>query len=100
MTDEPKAAPQIGQAEISAAVANANAPLLYFEDVPHFGILNGVGQITLTASRIVPDAGGKSIRDQIIVAHLRGNIVAVRSLRAALDGILQMIEPVPEGPIN
>jgi transposase-like protein len=33
-------------------------------------------------------------------AHLRANIPAIRSLRAALDGILLMAEPKPDGPAN
>jgi hypothetical protein len=38
--------------------------------------------------------------DRVVVAHLRCNILAVRSLRSAIDGILLMSEPKPEGPTN
>ena len=86
--------------EISA-IASANAPFLYFEGAPFFGLLNGVGKIAITASRqISQSAEGAVLSDQVIVAHLVGNLPAIRSLRAALDGILLMAEPKPEGPAN
>jgi hypothetical protein len=75
--------------EISA-VASANAPFIYFEDSPFFGLLNGVGKVSLTVSRqIASDPERKSVLvDRVIVASLVGNIPAIRSLRGALDGIL------------
>lgn len=87
--------------EISA-VASANAPFIYFEDAPFFGLLNGVGKVSLTVSRqIASDPERKSVLfDRVIVASLVGNIPAIRSLRGALDGILLMAEPKPEGPTN
>jgi hypothetical protein len=36
----------------------------------------------------------------VIVAHLRSNLSALRSLRAAIDDVLLMAEPTPEGPAN
>ncbi len=84
-----------------SAIGSANAPFIYFENVPFYGFLNGVGQVTMEAGRIFgADANGKVILDRVIVAHLRGNIPAIRSLRAALDGILLMAEPKPPGPTN
>jgi hypothetical protein len=84
-----------------SAIASANAPFIYFEHVPFYGLLNGVGQITMEAARIFgADPEGKVILDRVVVAHLRGNIAALRSLRSAIDGILLMAEPKPEGPAN
>jgi hypothetical protein len=84
-----------------SAIGSANAPFIYFENVPFYGFINGVGQITLEAGRLFgADASGNVIFDRVVVAHLRGNIPAMRSLRAALDGILLMAEPKPEGPAN
>ena len=84
-----------------SAIASANAPFVYFENIPFYGLMNGIGQVTLEASRIFGSApDGTPIIDRVIVAHLRGNIPAIRSLRAALDGILLMAEPTPEGSPN
>jgi hypothetical protein len=84
-----------------SAIGSAHAPFIYFENVPFYGLLNGVGQVTIEAGRLFgADANGTPILDRVIVAHLRGNIPAIRSLRAALDGILLMAEPKPEGPAN
>ena len=84
-----------------SGIGSANAPFIYFENAPYYGLLNGVGQITIEAARIFgADPEGKPIMDRVVVAHLRGNIPAFRTLRAALDGILLMAEPKPEGPSN
>jgi hypothetical protein len=84
-----------------SAIASADAPFLYFEAAPFYGLLNGVGQVTLDTGRIFgADASGKVIMDRVLVAHLRGNLNAIRSLRAALDGILLMAEPRPSSPSN
>lgn len=84
-----------------SAIASADAPFLYFEGAPFYGLLNGVGQVTLDTGRIFgADANGKVIMDRVLVAHLRGNLNAIRSLRAALDGIILMSEPKPTSPSN
>jgi hypothetical protein len=85
-----------------SAVASAHAPVIYFEEALFFGVVNGVGKVAITTSRQIastPDGGGVLV-DRVIVAHLAGNIQAIRGLRAALDGILLMAEPKPEGPAN
>ena len=82
-------------------VTDANAPFIYFETVSSLGLLNGIGQLTLEANRLLssgPD--GRVAVDRVVVAHLRSNLPALRSLRAAIDGILLMAEPTPEGPAN
>jgi hypothetical protein len=85
-------------AEGISAIASANAPFVYFENAPFFGLLNGVGKITLIASRqIAQGADAAVLVDQVIVGHLVGNLPALRSLRAAIDGVLLMAEPAPQG---
>jgi hypothetical protein len=84
-----------------SGIGSANAPFIYFEDAPFFGLLNGVGKITVSSSRQIASGPERSVLfDQVLVAHLVGNIQAVRALRAALDGIILMAEPKPEGPSN
>jgi hypothetical protein len=82
-----------------SAIASASAPFVYFEDATFWRLLNGIGQVTLEAStmRASPD-GGVAV-DRVVVAHLRGNLRAMMSLRAALDNILLLAEPI-EGPAN
>ena len=107
MPDEPTLPAPIVTENIPAhagqisGVASANAPFVYFEDASAFGPLNGIGRITLETSRLMP-AGpdGRAAIDRVVIAHLRGNFPALRSLRAAIDGILLMAEPTPEGPAN
>lgn len=84
-----------------SALASADAPFIYFENAPFFGLLNGVGQVTLEAGRVFgADADGRPIVDRVLVGHLRGSLPAIKSLRAALDGIILMAKPKPEGPAN
>lgn len=73
-----------------SAIASANAPFIYFENAGPIGLLNGIGQFTLEANRLMA----------VVVAHLRGNLPALRSSRTAIDNILLMAEPTPEGPAN
>lgn len=104
MADEPTKAiveiiPSVS-GEISA-IASANAPFIYFESAPFYGLLNGVGKVTLEVSRQIANApGGGVLFDRVLVGYLVGNIPAIRSLRSALDGILLMAEPTPDGPKN
>ncbi len=71
---------------------SANAPFIYFEDAPTFGHMNGIIQVTLEAVRIYSEASGVK-RERVVVAHMRMNIPAARSLRAALDGALLIAAP-------
>jgi hypothetical protein len=95
MADEPAAfAP-------AQTITGADAPFIYFEEARFFGVIGGVGKIALSATRQkggTPD--GNVLFDHVFVGHLVGNLGAVRSLRAALDGILLLAEPKPEGPAN
>jgi hypothetical protein len=107
MADEPAAAPPVLTEVIPSvtgkisAIASANAPFIYFENAAFYGFLNGIGQVTLDAQRLNASAvDGTVAIDRVLVAHLRGNLAAIKSLRSALDGIMLMAEPKPEGPAN
>lgn len=84
------------------AIASAQAPFLYFEDAPFFAFVNGVGKITIEAAKLgAASEGTQGVQNnRVLVAHLVGNIIALKSLRAAIDGIILMAEPKPEGPAN
>ena len=106
MTDEPARMPSPVEVIPSVAggisgIASASAPFVYFDSVNFYGIINGVGQVTLEANRLMatgPD--GRIAIDRVVVAHLKCSLTAVKSLRAALDGIILMAEPKPERPTN
>lgn len=76
-----------------SGIGSAHAPFLYFEGAPAFGTVSGIVQITLEAQRIFPTATGAPGIDRVIVAHLRMNIPAALSLRAAIDGALLLAAP-------
>jgi len=105
MADEPTVKPPVRTEIIPAisghvsAIGSANAPFIYFENATYYGLMNGIGRITLEAERLCAGSDGTITTDRVFIAHLRGNILAIRSLRAALDGILLLAEPTP-GPAN
>ena len=77
-----------------SAIASAHAPFLYFEDAIAFGHLGGIIRVTLTASRDIPAPEAPSPRsDSVVVAHLRMNVPAALSLKAALEGALLLAAP-------
>ncbi len=105
MSDKPGIAPIVETIPSVAggisAVASANAPFIYFEGAPFYGPLNGVGKVTLESTRQIATASDGSVQfDRVLIAYLVGNLGAIKNLRAALDGIILMAEPKPEGPGN
>jgi hypothetical protein len=81
-----------------SAIASAHAPFLYFDDASAFGHVNGIIRITLEAGRTIPGpVAGTVLSDRVIVAHLRMNIPAALSLKAALEGALLMAMPPAGG---
>jgi len=80
-----------------SAVASSHAPFLYFENAPLFGHLNGTIRITLEAARDLHGPSGEVTMDRVVVAHLRMNIPAARSLKAAIEGALLLALPAPSG---
>jgi hypothetical protein len=86
------------EGEVSA-IGSGGAPFLYFDLVPTYGFNRGIAKITLEALRLHTTAGGVK-QDRVVVAHLRMGLDAAIDLRKALDGIILMAEPKPEGPAN
>jgi len=70
------------QGDISA-IASANAPLIFFDDVPNSGYYNGIYHFTLQALRFLP-IKGTATNDLVIVAHLRMNAAGLASLKSAI----------------
>ena len=70
-----------------------SCPLLYFDSATAFGYVSGVVKITLEADRLIAAPERKVVRDRAIVAHLRMNIQAALSLKAAIEGALLLASP-------
>ena len=76
-----------------AVRASDNAPFVYFEEAPSFGHYNGVIRVTLEAARLHSEHPGTVTTERVVVAHLRMNVAAARSLKAALEGGLLLANP-------
>ncbi len=84
--------------EISA-LASAQAPFLYFDGAPNFGLHNGIVNITLEAIRFSA-VDHEIVPDRVIVAHLRMGLTAAQALKSALEKVLLLAAPVPGGQKN
>jgi hypothetical protein len=65
-----------------------HAPTIFYEWAPAFGFTNGVVNLTLAANRTWIGQDGAVVNEQVVVAHLRGNVQAALSLRDSLDKAL------------
>jgi hypothetical protein len=74
-----------------------HAPTIFYEWAPAFGFTNGVVNLTLAANRTWIGQDGAVVNEQVVVAHLRGNVQAALSLRDSLDKALLLAASTPEG---
>jgi len=75
-------------------LGSANAPLLYFDEASAYGHVNGIIRLTLEAARLYPATPAPGVKiDRVVVAHLRMNIQAARSLKQAIEGALLLAAP-------
>lgn len=61
-----------------------HAPVIFYEWAPAVGFTNGVVNLTLAANRTWIGQNGAVLNEQVVVAHLRGNVQAALSLRDSL----------------
>jgi len=99
MNDKPETRPPIVRLPLSDS-ASATAPFFYFEEVTAFGHLHGVIRVTLEATRLIPAPDNRVETERVIVGHLRMNIPAALSLKAALEGALLLATPTETGSRN
>jgi hypothetical protein len=85
-----------------SALASANAPFIYTDAASFYGLSpGGVAQITLESTRLMAGGPDGSVAlDRVVVCHLRCSLPALMSLRGAIDSIVAMAQPRPQGPAN
>ncbi len=77
-----------------SALASAHAPFIYFDAAPNFGLNGGIANVSLEVVRFIPNPGSPGVfTDRVTGAHLRMSLDAVRSLKAAIEGIELMAVP-------
>jgi hypothetical protein len=72
---------------VSLVADTPHAPFIFFESAPTFGVMNGVLNITLAATRTVIGPDG-ILTDHVVIAYLRGNVPAMLSLKGAIEGAM------------
>ena len=71
-----------------SALASANAPHIFFSDVPFLGYICGNGDITLTTIRHIANVEGHGVAaDMVVTAVLHGSLESLRSLKSAIEKI-------------
>ncbi|MGE4080111.1 MAG: hypothetical protein AB7F22_31660 [Reyranella sp.] len=77
------------------AVDGAIAPFIFTDNAAALGYYNGIAHITLTAMRFRPRNDDKpgTVADNVVTAHLRMNLVALASLKAAIEKIEFLAKP-------
>ena len=76
-------------------LASAAAPFVYFDRAPNFGCNGAVANVSLETVRFaLPSEGAEVVTDRVTVAHLRMTLDAMRSLKAAIEGIERIAEAV------
>jgi hypothetical protein len=77
------------------ALASAAAPFVYFDHAPNFGFNGAVANVSLETVRFaLPSEGAEVVTDRVTVAHLRMTLDAMRSLKAAIEGVERIAEAV------
>src|SRR5260221_7698822 len=74
-----------------SAIASANAPVIFFDNVANFGSYKGIAHLTLVVTRFLPGSDGKPVRDCAVAAHLRMPLPALASLKEAISGIEKLL---------
>ena len=88
-----------------AASSSEQAPFVYFDGVPTYGVHAGVLQLELGANTVMPEGTGTRT-DVLITAHLRCSPQAALNLRDAINRILEMAgvdqtnQPIPASKAN
>jgi hypothetical protein len=81
-----------------SALASAQAPFIYFDSAPNYGLNGGIANLSLEAIRFTPNPNGQGVSaDRVTVAHLRMSLDAVKALKAAIEGIELMAAPAVGG---
>ena len=95
MTDQPPAKP----ADFIYEDTGAAAPLVYFDIVGAYGVMNGAVEIELATRILVPKTDGSTEVKFLSPARLRCSANAAVNLRNGIDAALKMMEQPQAHPV-
>jgi hypothetical protein len=73
------------------------APVIYFDIVPTYGVMNGAVQIELAARTLTPDGDSVAV-EFVCVARLRCSPTAAGYLRNAIDKAMEPLNQSQDAP--
>ena len=80
MANSPKSTEEVNDA--------GHAPFIYFDGITNCGSNAGIVNVTICATRFLPDGKGGVGADVVVVGHLRCSADAAMALKDALDKAL------------
>ncbi len=87
------------QADQVSGIGSAGAPFIYTDWIGNFGHNAGVATFTLEALRHM-SVGGQTVRDRVVVAHLRMPIHTMNQLKKSIEQVELMLKPTPSEKKN
>lgn len=95
----PSPAPVVDIRSELATLKATSAPVVYFDGISTSGSYGGVANMTLVCGlHIIWD--GKNINEPRTIAHLRFPPALIPAIRAALDHIDHVLQPIPDNLKN
>jgi hypothetical protein len=98
MADEPAAKPPViteiipSQADHVSGIGSLGASFVYTDWIGNHGHNAGIATFTLEAIRFMT-VGDKTIRDRVVVAHLRMPLHTMRALKEGIEQVELMLKP-------
>ncbi len=80
------------QADQVSGIGSAGAPFIYTDWIGNFGHNAGVATFTLEALRHMT-VGAQTVRDRVVVAHLRMPIHTMEQLKKSIEQVELMLKP-------
>lgn len=81
-----------GQADQVSGIGSLGAPFIYTDWIGSHGHNGAVATFTLEALRYM-SVGDKTIRDRVVVAHLRMPLHTMRALKNSIEQVELLLQP-------
>ena len=98
MADESNIKPPViteiiqGQADQVSGIGSSSAPFIYTDWIANYGHNAEIATFTLEALRYMT-VGDKTVRDRVVVAHLRMPLHTMMALKDSIEQVELMLKP-------
>ncbi len=89
-----------GKGQVPSYENRNDAPMIYFDIAPAYGVMSGIVQIELGARVLIPHQDDSVDVRFVSCGRLRCSATAATHLRNALDASLKMLEQPAPNPVG